>query len=111
MIRSEICGAVKMKVYLTGMPELRLGLNDKILFENTGSKECWGVTSYIMYCVLQYCIMLNLLLVHYWNIKTVPWDDFIQRVAWSHILMFISCVAFVKCFTSIYTFFKLHVCL
>jgi len=40
VIRSEICGAVKMKVYLTGMPELRLGLNDKILFENTGSKEC-----------------------------------------------------------------------
>ena len=38
VIRSEICGAVKMKVYLTGMPELRLGLNDKILFENTGSK-------------------------------------------------------------------------
>ncbi|XP_065904131.1 AP-1 complex subunit mu-1-like [Dysidea avara] len=36
VIRSEICGAVKMKVYLTGMPELRLGLNDKILFENTG---------------------------------------------------------------------------
>ena len=38
VIRSEICGAVKMKVYLTGMPELRLGLNDKILFENTGSE-------------------------------------------------------------------------
>ena len=27
-----------MNVRLTGMPELRLGLNDKILFENTGSK-------------------------------------------------------------------------
>ena len=27
-----------MKCYLSGMPELRLGLNDKILFENTGSE-------------------------------------------------------------------------
>ena len=34
--RSEILGQVKMKVYLSGMPELRLGLNDKVLFENTG---------------------------------------------------------------------------
>ena len=25
-----------MRVYLSGMPELRLGLNDKILFESTG---------------------------------------------------------------------------
>jgi AP-1 complex subunit mu len=25
-----------MRVYLSGMPELRLGLNDKILFETTG---------------------------------------------------------------------------
>ena len=38
VLRSEIVGSVKMKVYLTGMPELRLGLNDKVLFENTGSK-------------------------------------------------------------------------
>ena len=25
-----------MRVFLSGMPELRLGLNDKILFETTG---------------------------------------------------------------------------
>jgi hypothetical protein len=25
-----------MKCYLTGMPELRLGLNDKVMFESTG---------------------------------------------------------------------------
>ena len=36
MLRSEIVGSVKMRVYLTGMPELRLGLNDKVLFESTG---------------------------------------------------------------------------
>ncbi|OZC12933.1 adaptor complexe medium subunit family protein [Onchocerca flexuosa] len=33
---SEIVGSVKMRVYLTGMPELRLGLNDKVLFESSG---------------------------------------------------------------------------
>lgn len=36
VLRSEIVGAVKMRVYLTGMPELRLGLNDKVLFDSTG---------------------------------------------------------------------------
>ena len=36
VLRSEILGAVKMKCFLTGMPDVRLGLNDKILFENTG---------------------------------------------------------------------------
>lgn len=38
MLQSEIVGTVKMRCYLTGMPELRLGLNDKILFESTGRK-------------------------------------------------------------------------
>ncbi|KAI9104482.1 Mu homology domain-containing protein [Phlyctochytrium arcticum] len=36
VLRSEILGAVKMKSYLSGMPEVRLGLNDKVLFESTG---------------------------------------------------------------------------
>ncbi len=36
VLRSEISGAVKMRVYLTGMPELRLGLNDKVVFDSTG---------------------------------------------------------------------------
>jgi len=36
VLRSEIVGAIKMRVYLSGMPELRLGLNDKILFDTTG---------------------------------------------------------------------------
>ena len=40
MLQSEIVGSVKMKVKLTGMPELRLGLNDKVLFQNTGSECC-----------------------------------------------------------------------
>jgi AP-1 complex subunit mu len=33
VLRSEIVGAVKMKSFLSGMPELRLGLNDKVQFE------------------------------------------------------------------------------
>ncbi|KXS09312.1 clathrin adaptor, mu subunit [Gonapodya prolifera JEL478] len=36
VLRSEILGAIKMKVYLTGMPELRLGLNDKVMFDGDG---------------------------------------------------------------------------
>lgn len=41
VLRSEISGVIRMKVNLSGMPELRLGLNDKILFENTGRcKKC-----------------------------------------------------------------------
>ena len=44
VLKSEIVGSVKMKCYLSGMPELRLGLNDKVLFENTGSKYFWIVT-------------------------------------------------------------------
>ena len=32
-----------MKVMLSGMPELRLGLNDKILFESTGRSKSKAV--------------------------------------------------------------------
>jgi AP-1 complex subunit mu len=35
-LRSEILGVLKMRTFLTGMPELKLGLNDKVLFENLG---------------------------------------------------------------------------
>mmetsp|Transcript_4100 Transcript_4100/g.4646 ORF Transcript_4100/g.4646 Transcript_4100/m.4646 type:complete len:456 (-) Transcript_4100:5-1372(-) len=36
VLHSEINGAVKMRSFLTGMPELKLGLNDKLMFEATG---------------------------------------------------------------------------
>ncbi|CAF5057663.1 unnamed protein product, partial [Rotaria socialis] len=36
-------GVIKMRVYLSGMPELRLGLNDKILFETSGRTKNKGV--------------------------------------------------------------------
>lgn len=40
VLRSEIVGSIKMRVFLSGMPELRLGLNDKVLFDNTGRECC-----------------------------------------------------------------------
>jgi len=36
VIKSEIDGALKMKSFLSGMPELKLGLNDKIVMESRG---------------------------------------------------------------------------
>ena len=33
VLRSEIIGRVHMRSFLSGMPELKLGLNDKVLFE------------------------------------------------------------------------------
>ena len=39
VLRSEILGHLKMRCALTGMPELKLGLNDKTLFEMTGKQS------------------------------------------------------------------------
>lgn len=39
VLRSEILGTVKMRSSLSGMPELKLGLNDKTLFEMTGKQS------------------------------------------------------------------------
>ncbi|NXY64986.1 AP1M2 protein, partial [Callaeas wilsoni] len=36
VVLSEVMGTIKLKVFLSGMPELRLGLNDRVLFELTG---------------------------------------------------------------------------
>ena len=36
VLHSEVIGALKMRSYLSGMPELKLGLNDKILMEAMG---------------------------------------------------------------------------
>lgn len=42
VLLSEIVGTIKLKVFLSGMPELRLGLNDRVLFELTGRKHLGG---------------------------------------------------------------------
>lgn len=36
IIKNEVMGSVKIRCYLSGMPELKLGLNDKILFDVRG---------------------------------------------------------------------------
>ncbi|XP_055832816.1 AP-1 complex subunit mu-2-like [Solanum dulcamara] len=36
LMRSEVNGALKMRAYLSGMPECKLGLNDKVLLEAQG---------------------------------------------------------------------------
>lgn len=36
VLTSEVNGVLKMKTFLTGMPELKLGLNDKVLLEANG---------------------------------------------------------------------------
>lgn len=42
VLHSEILGAVKMRSFLSGMPELKLGLNDKLMFEATGRSQAKG---------------------------------------------------------------------
>lgn len=42
VLHSEILGSIQMKCRLTGMPELKLGLNDKALFEAQGAGASGG---------------------------------------------------------------------
>lgn len=37
VLRSEILGSLKMKTFLSGMPELKLGLNDKLMLAGAGA--------------------------------------------------------------------------
>jgi AP-1 complex subunit mu len=39
MLRSEIVGQINMKALLSGMPLLKLGLNDKIFYEVSGRRK------------------------------------------------------------------------
>ncbi|NWI16267.1 AP1M2 protein, partial [Crypturellus soui] len=36
VLLSEVLGSIRLKVFLSGMPELRLGLNDRVLLELMG---------------------------------------------------------------------------
>eukprot|EP00246_Nothoceros_aenigmaticus_P003574 TRINITY_DN14752_c0_g1_i1.p1 TRINITY_DN14752_c0_g1~~TRINITY_DN14752_c0_g1_i1.p1 ORF type:complete len:469 (-),score=84.44 TRINITY_DN14752_c0_g1_i1:285-1571(-) len=36
LVRSDVVGALKMRTYLSGMPECKLGLNDRVLLEAQG---------------------------------------------------------------------------
>lgn len=54
VLRSEVLGSVKMRCYLSGMPELRLGLNDKVMFEATGRGKCWR------HCILKKDVSIHI---------------------------------------------------
>ena len=43
VLRSEIIGSLRMRSFLSGMPELKLGLNDKLLMESRGRSRGKGV--------------------------------------------------------------------
>ena len=49
MIRSEILGFVNMKCCLSGMPVLKLGLNDKLFFDLTGRSNINKLLNNIKY--------------------------------------------------------------
>eukprot|EP00128_Syssomonas_multiformis_P000960 Colp12_sorted_trinity150504_noHs@19979 len=59
ILRSEIVGCIKMRVFLSGMPELRLGLNDKVLFENTGRTLTKGKTVELEDVKFHQCVRLS----------------------------------------------------
>jgi len=59
VLRSEILGAVKMRCFLTGMPELRLGLNDKIMFEATGKVPSRGKSIEMEDVKFHQCVRLS----------------------------------------------------
>lgn len=59
VVRSEIIGAIKMKCYLTGMPEVRLGLNDKVLFEATGRQAAKGKSFEMEDVKFHQCVRLS----------------------------------------------------
>jgi len=57
-LHSEIQGALKMRVYLSGMPTLKLGLNDKVLFDSSG-KKAKGKTVELEDVKFHQCVQLN----------------------------------------------------
>jgi AP-1 complex subunit mu len=59
VLRSEIVGSVQMRVFLSGMPELRLGLNDKVLFESTGRSYSKGKAVELEDVKFHQCVRLS----------------------------------------------------
>merc|ERR1712066_132406 len=54
-----ILGALKMKSYLSGTPELKLGLNDKLLFEATGRPVAKGKSVEMEDIKFHQCVRLS----------------------------------------------------
>jgi Adaptor complexes medium subunit family len=45
VVRSEVVGALKMRTYLSGMPECKLGLNDKVRPHDCAAAGVWYVST------------------------------------------------------------------
>lgn len=58
VVHSEILGSLVMKCYLSGMPELKLGLNDKLLFESE-NRESKGRTVEMEDIRFHQCVRLS----------------------------------------------------
>ena len=63
VLRSEVVGKIVMKAFLTGMPECRFGLNDKLLISNEkkakGSRRGKGSGVEIDDCSFHRCVRLG----------------------------------------------------
>jgi len=51
VVRSEVVGALKMRTFLSGMPECKLGLNDKVVLSATQTVD---ITAYA--CIHSMCM-------------------------------------------------------
>jgi len=59
LLRSEIVGSVKMRSFLSGMPELRLGLNDRVQFEGKSNAVGKGKTIEMEDVNFHQCVKLS----------------------------------------------------
>jgi len=59
ILRSEIVGSMKVRCNLSGMPDLRLGLNDKVQFESSGKNPAKGKTVEMEDMTFHQCVRLS----------------------------------------------------
>ena len=64
VLHSEIIGSVQMKSFLSGMPELKLGLNDKLMFEATGRASTKVRFIYMICIIYDMCVTHVCVCVH-----------------------------------------------
>jgi len=67
VVRSEIVGALKFRTYLSGMPECKLGLNDKVLLESQGRNTGRGKAVDLDDVKFHQCVRL----AHFENDRTI----------------------------------------
>ena len=92
VLRSEIIGTVRMKSFLSGMPELKLGLNDKVLFEMTG-RTTRGKLIEMEDIKFHQCVRLNKFESER-VISFIPPDGEFELMNYSHVkpLIWVECI-------------------